>query len=267
MWRHLWNWSSGRKHDRWHTPAATGSPEKLIEQLRDSSALVRATAADGLGMLGPGAADANAALSKAMRDADESVVMNAAYALAAIGEKSVSALIAGMRDQNEMTSRHAAYALGTVGPTAIEALIDAGGAMAAYALGEIGVADDSIIASLKASAGSDDPTTRITAADSLGMLGEGAAKANSTLVDLMRGDKESEVRFTAARALMRMGKAAADATDALIDALEDENRYVRAYSIEALQRIGTPEAVEALLETLKASRWCPVTALVHPYTP
>ena len=58
---------------------------------------------------------------------------------------------------------------------------------------------------------------------------------------------------------MRLGPNARPAEDALRDALNDGNRYVRANSMQALARIGTPKANAAALDFLMASRWCPIT--------
>ena len=67
------------------------------------------------------------------------------------------------------------------------------------------------------------------------------------------------MRFDAAYGLARRGPEAGPATEALVAALEDGNRYVRNHSAEALQRIDTPQAREALYEFLTVSRWCPIT--------
>ncbi len=72
-------------------------------------------------------------------------------------------------------------------------------------------------------------------------------------------DPDDEVRFNAALALARLGPAAAPALEALAEALYDGNRYVSGYACEALQRIGTAEALSVLLPFLQAARWCPIT--------
>ncbi|MBB31394.1 MAG: phytanoyl-CoA dioxygenase, partial [Gemmatimonadetes bacterium] len=48
-------------------------------------------------------------------------------------------------------------------------------------------------------------------------------------------------------------------TAALVTALSDEDRYARANAVEALKRIGSNEAMKALLRDLATSRWCPQT--------
>ena len=67
------------------------------------------------------------------------------------------------------------------------------------------------------------------------------------------------MRFTGALSLARLGSAAAGAVPALQGALKDENRYVRANAVDALNHIGTPEAQQVLIDYLLGSRWCPTT--------
>ena len=82
------------------------------------------------------------------------------------------------------------------------------------------------------------------------------AHAVPALTTLM-GDESDQVCFDAAYGLAHHREAAAPATDALVAALDDDNRYVRNHSIEALKSIGTPAA---LFDFLDVSRWCPITS-------
>lgn len=61
--------------------------------------------------------------------------------------------------------------------------------------------------------------------------------------------------FFAAQALTRIGPEATEAIPALEEALMSESAYVRGFSSEALSRIGTPEALQALVPFLRTSRW------------
>ena len=273
-WRHVWNWSSGRSPDQWHAPSEPGRIGDLVDRLTHGDERTRADAADQLGMRGQRAGDAVAALAAAVHDEKEPVIMNACQALAAIGAPAVEPLAKALHSPSDLTRRHAASALGTLGPAAIGSLLDAvrsqaevPRALAAAALGEAGVADHAVVDALGNGLRDANAWVRLCAADALGMLGAPAAPATGALTVAMCRDQDTEVRFTAARALARFGPAGAEATDALVACLEDPNRYVRAYAIEALHRIGSPRAIDALLEHLKASRWCPVTALVHPFKP
>jgi HEAT repeat protein len=103
-----------------------------------------------------------------------------------------------------------------------------------------------------------DVYVRINAVEALGLKSATGEVVNAAAEAL--ADREDEVRFNAALALARLGGNAAAAVPALRDALSDGNRYVVGYAIEALDRIGTPEAMAALVPFLKASRWCPLTS-------
>ena len=67
------------------------------------------------------------------------------------------------------------------------------------------------------------------------------------------------MRQAATFALCRLGTHAAAAVEALGQVRDDENRYVRADALYALERIGTPEAKDALIRHLMPARWCPIT--------
>ena len=67
------------------------------------------------------------------------------------------------------------------------------------------------------------------------------------------------MRTAATFALCRLGPRAAEAVSALEQVLDDENRYVRADALYALERIGTPQAKDTLIKHLMPARWCPLT--------
>jgi HEAT repeat protein len=73
-------------------------------------------------------------------------------------------------------------------------------------------------------------------------------------------DAEAEVRFSATLSLARLGPDADQAVPVLAEALWDSNRYVPGYAIEALERIGTDQAVRTLVPYLKNARWCAQTS-------
>ena len=84
------------------------------------------------------------------------------------------------------------------------------------------------------------------------------AAAVAALAQLL-SDADGQARFSAALSLGRIGAAAAPAVPALQGALHDENRYVRANAVDALNHIGSPDAQRVLIDYLLASRWCPST--------
>ncbi|UJR11486.1 hypothetical protein I4U23_015666 [Adineta vaga] len=70
----------------------------------------------------------------------------------------------------------------------------------------------------------------------------------------------SHVRLTAALSLAKLGAKAIEAIPSLKDALYfDSNRYVNGNALLALERIGTSEALNIVLNYLKTSRWCTKT--------
>ncbi|HIM11907.1 TPA: phytanoyl-CoA dioxygenase, partial [Candidatus Poribacteria bacterium] len=69
-------------------------------------------------------------------------------------------------------------------------------------------------------------------------------------------DDEDLVRRNAALSLARIGKNASAALPALSEALYDDNHFVRAFSLQALERIGTQEATETSIDYLRSARWC-----------
>lgn len=216
-------------------------------------------------------------------DVSEPAGLRAAYQLASYGAGAVPALIAAMRGNDgesvddarvfidegqhsevEMVARNAAHALVAIGEAAVPALADclksAGPRIrkyCAYALGEIAGNDPAAVDALVRACDDKDVSVRINAVEALGL--KRATPGGVAALAKALSDSEDEVRFNAALALARMGKGAAAAVPALADALNDGNRYVSGYAIEALDRIATPEAYAALVPFLKVARWCPIT--------
>jgi len=231
IWRHMWNWLKGEQ------AAPVSASQETIDSL--------------IAKLGE----------------PESVSLNAAYELAAIGSPATDALAAQLANESDDIARNAAYALAAIGGAAAPAVVkqlagdNAQAQMfAAFALGEIGaVADvrDSVQAMLpllKHSSG----RVRHHAVEALGLIKQPADLVTEALVSAL-GDENEQVRFNVCLSLLRIGSVAEKAVPALIEALEDSDRYVRAYAVDALHRIGTKEAHDALFKYLLVSRWCPTT--------
>ena len=145
--------------------------------------------------------------------------MSATIALVQITEVTILSLIDALHDATDSNRGPAASALGHIGGLAqniVPALIDA--------LGDI------------------DEAVAQHATCALSRIGTPAVPA------LIRGlkDENQEVRFYAAIALADFNQPAVEAVDALIDALCDETCGVRWVAVEALQSIGTPEALQAI---------------------
>ena len=259
MWRSAWSWHRGEPFD---APAAVGGDE-AIDRLRGGGLEERLDAATALGGTGASAAGVSA-LRDALRDEAEPVRLNAGYGLGAVGENAVDALVDALDDEVEPARLSASYGLSAAGSAAVPALIAACGAdsesrrgFAAFALGEM-AAGPGAVEAVAALAGDPSKFVRRNAADALGTM-QGRPEAAVPALQQLLADDDDQVRFDAAYGLARRGPEAAPATEALVAALDDGNRYVRNHGIEALQRIGTPEAREALYDFLTVSRWCPIT--------
>ncbi|MYB35909.1 MAG: hypothetical protein F4Y26_00640 [Gammaproteobacteria bacterium] len=175
--------------------------------------------------------------------------------------------------QEDATVRNAAHGLVQLGCEAVPGLQDValngtprGRKHAAFALGEIG--SDAATSTLIEAMRDDDVHVRIAAAEAIGILPPSSESRDALLSGMC--DSASEVRFDAALSLVRATaqgstELMAGAVAPLEEALYDTNRYVSGYAAEALERIGTAEALGALLPFLRTARWCPHTDNQHPF--
>ncbi|MCX6048618.1 MAG: HEAT repeat domain-containing protein [Chloroflexi bacterium] len=273
LWQHQWRWLSGQTTGN---GAASGpdhpSVGALITALMHTDRRVRLRAADELGLLGQAAGDAIPALVAALDDDYEPVAINAAYALANMGPDAIAPLTDTLRASfqagasSKDAARNAAYALTALGPDAVPAMAgllshesESARGYAAYVLGEIGPATLPVVPALVKLANDESEWVRRNLVEALGTLGEATDGLVTTLTQALTKDADAQVRFTAALSLARLGAQAVGAVPALQQALKDENRYVRANAVDALNRIGTPEAKDILIHYLMAARWCPST--------
>lgn len=273
QWLRTWDWMAGNKPGTSSVAAPTQSIADLITLLSDSDEICRNDAADTLGLLGAEAGKAVPSLIQSLNDPCEAAGLNAAYALASIGRKAVTPLIQSLSSESETVVRHARYALGAMGSPAASALLEATEssnagvrASAAFALGELPGGKGKVTDALAKLANDSDDLVRLWAVEALGLRGKASADAVPTLADRVE-DKDVEIAFSAPIALARIGSTAKAAVPSLIRALKHENRYVRGHSLEALHRIGTPEAIEAAMHYLKYNRWCNTTTPENPFFP
>ncbi len=234
-----------------HALGKIGTPAipALLDALHVYDWEVRSGAARALGMIGDPIAIP--ALMDDLHDNDSDVRSNAARVLGKIGDPAIPALLDALHDDANWTVRSgAARALGMIGdPASIPALLDAlhvydweVRSEAADALGKIG---DPAIPALLDALHDANWTVRSGAARALGMIGDPASIP--ALLDGLH-DADSQVRSTVALAL----RAFADpsAVPALMDALRDAAWWVRRNAAEALGKIGDPSAVPCLIERL-----------------
>ena len=241
---------------------------------------------------GQGASDTNGSVSKltaALQDTDESVRLNAAYALGGMGESVVPELMQSLRAEAEALAEknvahtaanpqggnpadlYSSQALTEVGQSSVPTLISALGdaswptrAAAADTLGNLGSLAEEAVPGLIQGLRDENSWVRRNAAEALGTV---AAPPDEIVPALMGGSNDSEmlVRLNAVMALAKIGQSADGIVPTLAGRLNDEDRYVRFYSATVLRQIGTPEAQNALWDDLLTSRWCPITTAENPY--
>ena len=224
-------------------PAAV-DPEirKLIEDLESRDLKRKRDAAYALAALREKSLPALPALIKTVRSERDIQVWNqAATAIARIGkpaEEAIPALLKQLESREDQRKYRAAFALGKIGPSAV----------------------DGLIKSLQSRSSS----TRAAAALALGWMEEKPLPAISELAWAI-SDSDADVRTNSADALVKIGDAAK--ADVLAALKESDDTEFPEVAIELLGRLGnpSPEAMERIQSALKSnhdeSRAAAVSAL------
>ena len=270
LWTYVWNWMYG-KTDLYKTnrPDPATDIALAIASLKTGDEMDRMRAANELGFMQTGASEAVPALVDALADSYEPVRRNAIYALGAIGKPAVEPLIDALDSEKEAFEMEpilhicdAAHGLAAIGASAVPALITAlkdesenVRASAAYALGEMGPVAAEAVDGLIALLTDASEEVRRHATSALGMIKVPVSKTVPALVRVLEDREDTDLAFFAAQALTRIGPDATEAVPALREALLSESAYVRGFSSEALGRIGTAEALQALVPFLRTARW------------
>ncbi|MDE0688571.1 MAG: HEAT repeat domain-containing protein [Candidatus Poribacteria bacterium] len=282
LWTYIWNWMSG-KTDLYETarPDTTMDTASAIAALKADDPNERMKAANELGFwrslqaktcsknVRTDAAAVVSALVDALEDSYEPVRRNAIYALGAIGEPAVKPLANALDSEKEAFDMEpilhicdAAHGLAATGAPAVSELITAlqderenVRASAAYALGEMGPVAAEAVDTLIALLRDESAEVRRHATSALGMIKVPVSKTVPALVEVLEDREDTDLAFFAAQALTRIGPDATEAIPALREALTSESAYVRGFSSEALGRIGTAEALQALVPFLRTARW------------
>lgn len=270
LWTYIWNWMYG-KTDLYETvpPTPAMDVDAAGAALKAEDPQARMRAGNVLGFMREHAADAVPELVAALEDAYEPVRRNAIYALGAIGKPAVEPLTEVLNAEKEAFDMEpilhicdAAHGLGAIGEPAVPALITALAdsrenvrASAAYALGEMGPTAAGAVDALIGLFTDESAEVRRHAISAVGMIKEPASKTVPALVKVLEDKADTDLAFFAAQALTRIGPAATAAIPALQEALLSESAYVRGFASEALGRIGTPEALQALVPFLRTARW------------
>ena len=270
LWTHMWNWMYGKTnlYETEH-PNTETDVSSAVETLKTDDPNARMKAANELGFMRTDAAEAVPALVEALEDSYEPVRRNAIYALGAIGKPAVEPLIDTLDSEKEAFEMEpilhicdAAHGLAATGVSAVSALATAlederenVRASAAYALGEIGPVAAEAVDGLVALLTDESEEVRRHATSALGLIKVPVLKTVPALVKVLEDREDTDLAFFAAQALTRIGSDATEAVPALGEALMSESAYVRGFSSEALSRIGTTEALQALVPFLRTARW------------
>ena len=227
IWREMWRWLAAEPEK-----FSPGDASALGEELESGSEEVRLPVAYALGGLG----DAGRAILKAGLHSERDEVRRAsAYGLSAAGASAVGDLVGALKSESDRTRGYAVFALGDLGAKA-----------------------ESAVPALAALAQDPSEFVRRPLADALGQIRSQPSVSVPALTKLLQ-DADDQTRFNAAYGLAKFREDATAAIPALVNALEDSNRYVRGHATIALEQIGTPDALKALLKHYQTTRWCPLT--------
>ncbi len=194
-----------------------------------------------------------AALAGALKSSDATVRSEAAESLGQVGRghaEAIDALVAAMNDAESRVQREALESLGMLirgsdrAPNAVTGMArllqhDDKGVRkeAAEALGRAGVANPTVIEALSQALDDSEASVRNEAMDSLGQLARNEnVSAGDAVVIIGKGLNSSDpkVRKEAVEALGRLRKGAAEAAPLLIEATKDSDPAVQKEAVEAL---------------------------------
>ena len=261
--------------------AALEEDEDLADRLR---------AIYNLAGFGSDAAEAIPALISMLDNDHQAARVAAVYTLGAIGEPAIEPLMdrlkaAGCREdahpapepwnEGAISMEDAAHALTAIGAPAVPALTEALESSsewvrvnASFALGELDSHAVSAVSKLTACLSDDSHRVVRTATDALGSIHQGAPTFIPHIIRLLTEDRavwheeerrgwtiQDQVRTNAAMAFTRLGKDAAGTEEVLFHAMDDPCGHVGAFAMDALRRIDSPAARQAVMAYLEAQRW------------
>ncbi len=242
LWENVWNWNCGK--NGFEGAARLSGRRRKVEDIPR--------------------------LIAALRDEDETVSLQSAYALARLGTPAVEPLLAKLVDEatvgpNEnLNGRnyskpcqpcqvyYAGYGLAAIGAAAVPGLTRLLRheqwwlrAAAADTLREMGRPGAAAGEALAKALGDEHQTVRRYAAEALGSIGVASDTVVRALLAQLN-DKTNEANLHAVTALACIRPLPPFAVPVLIKALEDDDVYVRGYAAVALERIGSNEARKAV---------------------
>ncbi len=209
----------------------------LIDALGNNSTVVRASAAEILGALGPPSKTALPALLPLLHDASDEVRSNASFAIGKIDAQvgtTLPALVAMLKSPMIQDRLTAARTLDALDLIAGKSLTDV--------LGALGDTDENV---------------RYWLVNVLGNFPASTRRVLDTLIHLLAADPSAFVRERAARELWEMGidkePEVVRAVPGLTGALSDPSKSVRLQAVKALQALGpaSKSAIQNLEECAK----------------
>ena len=150
--------------------------EPLAEELKSEDEVIRAKAADQVGMLGEKAASLAPELGRMLND-KEPVALNAGYALGRLGSAGTDELLRLMSEGTRQIAERAAYGLQSAGAEAVPGLLallehtDEAQSACGFALGAIVPSTREVAAALIACLQDPSDWVRRNAIEALGMMG------------------------------------------------------------------------------------------------
>ena len=288
-WSHIWDWMCG-KEDLYESFRALN-----IEQVDDALAALDAEdRATQIGAMHAIAAlqnkDAIPALIQKLNSEEQWTRLPAIYALGAMGDSAVQPLLNAivqtavdvddvpvpkLWNEGAVSMDDAAHALAAIGAPAVDGLIDLLNhesewvrINAAFALGEMDSVAAKAVPALTRCLDESSHCVVRTATDALSSIRQGEKTYMPALGKLLKDGRAGwyedvrrgwtpyeQVRINAAMAFIRLGKDATPAEDLLLETLADPNGHVAAHALDALRRIGTPTAMDGVMEYLLSRRW------------
>ncbi len=231
----------------------------LLNKLNHRDTIIRCSAADALGFMGPRAEAAVPALAVLLSGPDYEVSRHAANALGFIGPASVPALQHAARAGNSQTTdiALAAFSVLKADRETVRELVQMMGnanespglrGFAARALGKMQEKAQEAIPDLVHAIGDENNEVRIAVEWALVQMGTAAIPALREQL----ADANPQVRSRVVRTLGSMGPAAENAVPALLQAMTDGDRVVRTEAISALEKMQTSsrQAVKALIRVM-----------------
>ena len=288
-WSHIWDWLCG-KEDLYESFRALNVDllPGALDALGDEDRAVQIAAMNAIAATKD--VEAIPALVQKLNGEEQWTRLPAVYALGAIGEASVQPLVASLissaADQDEepvprswsegaISMDDAVHALAAIGTPSLDPLI---GLLddesewvrinAAFGLGEMDSAAAKAVPELTRCLDDASHCVVRTATDALSSIRQDQERFMPALERLLKVGRPEwyhltrrdwtpyeQVRINAAMAFTRLGKEAASSEEFLLETLADPNGHVATFALDALRRIGTPSAMEGVLEYLMSRRW------------